>query len=152
GGDYLFLAKGNQPGLGTDVAAGLGFEAAARSIAAAFSPGGPSPAAGAGGDGGRQGARPPGEAGAADNGRPDVAPEMAGAGAGVRAGAGADGEGPDDPGSSLRHHQPEAGAGGRRAAAGAGAGALAGGELPALRAGRDARRGRLPGAQGGGAA
>ena len=38
GGDYLFFAKDNQPGLATDVAAGFGYEAAARSIAAAFSP------------------------------------------------------------------------------------------------------------------
>jgi len=38
GGDYVFTAKGNQPGLGVDVAAGFGFEAAARSVAAAFSP------------------------------------------------------------------------------------------------------------------
>lgn len=38
GGDYLFFAKDNQPGLQGDVAAGFGFEAAARSIAAAFSP------------------------------------------------------------------------------------------------------------------
>jgi hypothetical protein len=38
GGDYLFTVKGNQLGLETDIAAGFGFEAAARSIAAAFSP------------------------------------------------------------------------------------------------------------------
>jgi hypothetical protein len=38
GGDYVFVVKDNQPGLGTDVAAGFGFEEAARSIAAAFSP------------------------------------------------------------------------------------------------------------------
>ena len=38
GGDYLFLVKGNQLGLERDIAAGFGFEAAARSIAAAFSP------------------------------------------------------------------------------------------------------------------
>jgi hypothetical protein len=38
GGDYLFTVKDNQPGLGTDVAAGFGFEEAARSIASAFSP------------------------------------------------------------------------------------------------------------------
>jgi predicted transposase YbfD/YdcC len=37
-GDYLFVVKDNQPGLAVDVAAGFGFEAAARSIAAAFSP------------------------------------------------------------------------------------------------------------------
>jgi hypothetical protein len=38
GGDYVFVVKDNQPGLGTDIAAGLGFEEAARSVAAAFSP------------------------------------------------------------------------------------------------------------------
>lgn len=38
GGDYLFLVKDNQLGLERDIAAGFGFETAARSIAAAFSP------------------------------------------------------------------------------------------------------------------
>ena len=38
GGDYLFTVKGNQLGLERDISAGFGFEAAARSIAAAFSP------------------------------------------------------------------------------------------------------------------
>jgi hypothetical protein len=38
GGDYLFTVKGNQQGLEADIAAGFGFEAGARSIAAAFSP------------------------------------------------------------------------------------------------------------------
>lgn len=38
GGDYVFLVKANQRGLETDVQAGFAFEAAARSIAAAFSP------------------------------------------------------------------------------------------------------------------
>jgi DDE family transposase len=38
GGDYLFFVKDNQPSLQTDIAAGFGFEAAARSVAAAFSP------------------------------------------------------------------------------------------------------------------
>lgn len=38
GGDYLFFVKDNQPGLQTDIRAGFGFEAGARSIAAAFSP------------------------------------------------------------------------------------------------------------------
>jgi predicted transposase YbfD/YdcC len=38
GGDYLFFVKDNQPGLQADVAAGFGFEAAAQSVAAAFSP------------------------------------------------------------------------------------------------------------------
>jgi hypothetical protein len=38
GGDYLFFVKDNQPGLQRDIAAGFGYEAAQRSIAAAFSP------------------------------------------------------------------------------------------------------------------
>jgi predicted transposase YbfD/YdcC len=83
GGDYVFVVKDNQPGLATDVAAGFGFEAAARSIAAAFSPGDAAPAAGAGGEHGGQGARPSGEAHAGDDEPADAAPEMAGAGAGV---------------------------------------------------------------------
>jgi len=48
GGDYLFFAKANQPGLEVDVAAGFGFEAAARSVAAAFSPRRPGACAAAG--------------------------------------------------------------------------------------------------------
>jgi hypothetical protein len=38
GGDYLFTVKGNQLGLERDIAAGFGFEASARRLAAAFSP------------------------------------------------------------------------------------------------------------------
>ena len=38
GGDYVLFVKDNQPGLQTDIAAGFGYEAGARSIAAAFSP------------------------------------------------------------------------------------------------------------------
>jgi hypothetical protein len=38
GGDYIFFVKENQPSLQGDIAAGFGSEAAARSIAAAFSP------------------------------------------------------------------------------------------------------------------
>jgi predicted transposase YbfD/YdcC len=82
GGDYVFVAKDNQPGLATDVAAGFGFEEAARSIAAAFSPRGAA-AAGPGGDDRGQGARAAGEADAADDHDPDAAPEVAGAGAGL---------------------------------------------------------------------
>jgi hypothetical protein len=37
-GDYIFFVKDNQPGLQVDIAAGFGFETAAQSIAAAFSP------------------------------------------------------------------------------------------------------------------
>jgi DDE_Tnp_1-associated/Transposase DDE domain len=38
GGDYLFFAKDNQPSLVSDIGAGLAYETAARSQAAAFSP------------------------------------------------------------------------------------------------------------------
>jgi hypothetical protein len=38
GGDYVFTVKGNQLGLERDIAAGFGFEAGTRQIAAAFSP------------------------------------------------------------------------------------------------------------------
>jgi hypothetical protein len=83
GGDYVFTVKDNQPGLGIDIAAGLGFEGAARSIAAAFSPRAATTAAGAGGDDGGQKAWPPGEADAADDGNLEPASEVAGAGAGL---------------------------------------------------------------------
>lgn len=83
GGDYVFVVKDNQPGLGTDVAAGFGFAEAARSIAAAFSPRGSVPAARAGGDDGGQEAWPAREAHAADDNDPDAAPEVAGPGARV---------------------------------------------------------------------
>jgi hypothetical protein len=80
GGDYVFVVKGNQPGLETDVAAGFGFETAARSIAAAFSPGGPVAPAGAGRNDGGQGARPARETDTADDDDPDLAPALAGRG------------------------------------------------------------------------
>ena len=83
GGDYVFVVQDNQPGLGADVAAGFGFEQAARSIAAAFSPGGPAAPARAGRDDGGQGARPAREANAADDDGPDAAPAVAGLGARV---------------------------------------------------------------------
>jgi DDE_Tnp_1-associated/Transposase DDE domain len=82
-GDYVFVVKDNQPGLGTDVAAGFGFEEAARSMAAAFPPRGSAAAAGADGDDGGQGAWSLGEADAADDRNSDAAPEVAGAGPGL---------------------------------------------------------------------
>jgi len=82
GGDYVFVVKDNQPGREIDVSAGFGFEAAARSIAAAFSPRGAA-APGAGGPDDQQGAWAVGETDAADDHAPDAAPEMAGAGARV---------------------------------------------------------------------
>ena len=83
GGDYVLIVKANQPGLATDVAAGFGFEEAARSIAAAFSPGPAGPPGGAGGQHDGQGARPARAADAADDRHPDAAPAVAGAGAGL---------------------------------------------------------------------
>jgi hypothetical protein len=83
GGDYVLLVKDNQEGLAADIAAGFGYEAAARSIAAAtgvepvFSPRG----GGAPGQHSGQGARPAGEADLADDHDPDAAPAVAGAGA-----------------------------------------------------------------------
>lgn len=79
GGDYLFTVKGNQLGLERDIAAGFGFEAGTRRIAAAFSPGaaamptGATPAYQR-----RKGARPGGEANRADDLDPDAAAEVAG--------------------------------------------------------------------------
>lgn len=150
GGDYVLVAKGNQAGLQTDVGAGFGFEAAARAIAAATSPSGRTTAggAGAGGDDRGQGARAAGEADAADDIAADPARHVGGVEAGVRTAAGADGRGRDVGGGGVRGHQPAAGAGGRGGAAGADAGPLADRERAALRAGRDARGGRLPGAVG----
>jgi DDE_Tnp_1-associated/Transposase DDE domain len=93
GGDYLGTVKANQRGLEVDVGAGLAFEAAARSVAAAFSPGGAVAARGPrGGDRG-QGTRAAGAADVARDQHPDPAPEVARAGAGVRDHARAHGEG-----------------------------------------------------------
>jgi DDE_Tnp_1-associated/Transposase DDE domain len=74
-GDYLFFVKDNQPGLRADIAAAFGFEAAAGSVAAAFSPRRPAAGAAAGADGPEhgQGARPHRGADAADNDDLDVA-------------------------------------------------------------------------------
>lgn len=81
GGDYVFVVKDNQRGLETDVAAGFGFEEAARSIAAAFSPRSSATAAASAGEYGGQRAWSPGEADAADDGNPNPTPEVAGLGA-----------------------------------------------------------------------
>jgi hypothetical protein len=82
GGDYVLVAKGNQPQLQTDIGAGFGFEAAARAIAAATSPYGP----GGGGPAGQQrgqGARPRGAADAAGHVAADAAGEVGRDAAGV---------------------------------------------------------------------
>jgi hypothetical protein len=125
GGDYLFTVKGNQLGLERDIAAGFRFEAAARSTAAAFSPGAAAaPVAGAEAHERGKGARPGGEADGADDLDPDAGPEVAGPGAGAGDHAGADREGGDDGGGGVRHDQPQAHGGRRAAAVGAGACAL----------------------------
>ena len=78
GGEYVLLAKDNQPALAADVAAGFGFEAAA------FSPRRPAgPAAGAGGPDGGPGARADRAADPPGHDRADGLPELAGAGAGI---------------------------------------------------------------------
>lgn len=139
GGDYLFFTKANQPGLQADIGAGFGYEAAARAVAAAFSP--RRPGAGGGGTGGAecgQGAWPAGGADAADDDDPDAAREVAGPGAGLRVDAAADGAWGDHGGSDLRDHEPEGGGGRRPPVAGADAGALGDREPAALRAGCDA--------------
>lgn len=82
GGDYLFTVKGNQLGLERDIAAGFGFAAGARSIAAAFSPRALAAGAGAGAYPRGEGPRPRGAADGADDLDPDAAPAVAGAGAG----------------------------------------------------------------------
>jgi hypothetical protein len=85
GGGYVFFVKDNQPGLQTDIAAGFGYEAAQRSIAAAFSlrrrTAGASP--GAERDHGGQGPRAARAADRADDDDLDPAPEVGGATAGV---------------------------------------------------------------------
>jgi hypothetical protein len=116
GGDYVFTVKGNQLGLERDIAAGFGFEAGARQIAAAFSPWAAAPTgAGAVAHQRGEGTRAGGKTDVADDDDPDAAPEVAGAGAGFRDHPGADGKGEDDRGGGVRDDQPQAG-GGRRAA------------------------------------
>ena len=83
GGDYVLMVKDNQPGLQTDVAGGFAFAAAARSVAAAFSPRCAGAAAGAGGHDHRQGAWPGGEARAAHHHDPDDPRALARFGPGV---------------------------------------------------------------------
>lgn len=78
GGDYVFFAKDNQPGLVIDITAGFGFAAGTRAIAAAFSPGRP-PAGTAAGTAGMhrgQGAWPTREADAAHHHDPDQTPGL----------------------------------------------------------------------------
>jgi len=82
GGDYVLVAKENQPGLRADIAAAFGYEASQRSLAAAFSPRGPAaPRAPGAHDG--EGARPGRAAHPADDHAADDARALAGVGAGV---------------------------------------------------------------------
>ena len=135
GGDYLFTVKGNQLGLERDIAAGFAFEASARGIAAAFSPGttdGPAPGTGPHQRG--EGPRSGGETHGADDDGANSATQVARAGAGAGNHAGADGPGRDDGGSGVRHDQSATHGGRRRALGGPGANALGDRELLALRA------------------
>jgi hypothetical protein len=85
GGNYVLIAKDNQPGLEADIQAGFGFEQAARSVAAATSPWGdadaPTAARSVGDDRG-QGTRSRREADAANDLDPDGAGEVVGGEAG----------------------------------------------------------------------
>jgi DDE_Tnp_1-associated/Transposase DDE domain len=127
GGDYVLIVKDNQEGLAADIAAGFGYEAGSRSIAAAtgVEPVFPPRTGRPPGQHDGQEARPTREADAADDYHPDAAPALAGPGARVCADPRADGAGADVGGGRLRHHQPAARAGGRGAVAAAGAPALA---------------------------
>lgn len=76
GGDYVFIVKDNQPSLLIDIAAGFGFEAGCRSIAAAFSPRGPLGPTGTRRHDPRQGARSDGATKVAHHVDPDRAREV----------------------------------------------------------------------------
>ncbi len=133
GGDYLFTVKGNQLGLERDIAAGFGFEAGARSIAAAFSPGAAARrAAGAAPYQRGKRARSGGKADGADHHDLDAAAEVAGTGAGTGNHPRADHERGNDGGGGVRHDQPQARGGRRPAVGGPGACALEDRERVAL--------------------
>jgi len=83
GGDYVLVAKDNQPGLRADIAAGFGYEASQRATAAAFSPRWAARGPGAAGEHDRQGARPDRAAHLADDDPADGAGALAGASAGL---------------------------------------------------------------------
>jgi predicted transposase YbfD/YdcC len=80
GGDYVLMVKDNQPGLQIDIAAGFGFEAGCRSIAAAFSPRRAASPAGTRGHHAREGARPDRETDVTHHVDFDRPREVAGAG------------------------------------------------------------------------
>ena len=105
-------------------------------------------AAGAGCHDGGRGARTGGSADAVDHVRPHRRVEVAGATARDRMAARAAGEGDGRSGGVVRHHQFAAGRGGSGTPAGVRAGPRGDREPTARRAGRDARRGRPPGADG----
>jgi hypothetical protein len=90
GGDYVLVVKDNQEALKVDIQAGFAFEHAARGIAAATSPCGPTvaaTAAGAGHDHGGQGARAGGGTDAPNHVHPHRRVEVAGIAAGDRVAA-----------------------------------------------------------------
>ncbi len=146
GGHYVLYAKGNQPDLLADLET---------TFSAAEGGDFPPPSAGRVGRAGRGGDEPGEVAGPgrdADADRDGVAerlPEgVAGADAGVPAGATAGREGGRDGGGRVRGHEPAGGAGDGGGVAGALPGALGDREWLALRSGRDAAGGRVPGAAG----
>jgi hypothetical protein len=78
GGDYVLVAKENQPTLQSDIAAAFGYQASQRSITAAFSPRRPAPVPTTPGDHHRQGAWSGREAHAAHDDVADAAPAVVG--------------------------------------------------------------------------
>lgn len=107
GGDYVFVAKDNQPELKADIQAAFGFEDDSRAMAAAFSPGADPGAGRENLHPGRQGPRSTGASldpgdDAFDPARPVGGPE-----ARVLPDAGADGEGEEDGGGGVRNHEFE---------------------------------------------
>lgn len=83
GGDYVLVVKENQPRLQSDIAAGFGYKASQRSIAAAFSPRDHVAGTAVPGDHDRQGARPHRKANLTDNDVADNPRALAGLGARV---------------------------------------------------------------------
>jgi predicted transposase YbfD/YdcC len=133
-GDYLFFAKANQPGLQTDIGAGFGYEAAARAVAAAFSPrragvGGAAESAGAQRG---QGPRSAGGEDVANDDSLDAAREVAGTEARLRVDTQADDKGRDDGGGDLWDNESGRRGGERPAVAGSDTGSLGDREQVAL--------------------
>ena len=143
-GHYVLYAKDNQSALRDDI----------RDAFAAADSGGLPPLATAvvargRGDGRdqEQGARADRDADVDDDDVAQRLPGLAAGRAGVPAGPGASGRRRDDGGGGVRDHELEPGRGGRGRVVAADAGTLGDRERPAPHAGRDTRRGPLPGAE-----